>query len=93
MEDTGQGIAPKHLPHIFDRFYRVRGMEEHASPEKGLGLGLSFVNWIVRAHSGTIDVTSEPGKGTTFTVRLPFRPQSSGVTVSDSTHDHVMKPV
>ncbi len=93
VEDTGQGIAPKHLPHIFDRFYRVRGMEEHASPEKGLGLGLSFVNWIVRAHSGTIDVKSEPGKGTTFTVRLPFRLQSGGVSVSDSTHDQVMKPV
>ena len=78
VQDTGQGIAPEHLPHIFDRFYRVRGMEEQASPEKGLGLGLSFVNWIVRAHGGTIEVKSESGKGTTFIVRLPFHPELSG---------------
>lgn len=91
VEDTGQGIPPEHLPHIFDRFYRVRGMEEQASPEKGLGLGLSFVNWIVKAHSGTIEVKSEQGKGTTFTVRLPFRPHLPNV--SNSTHESVMKAV
>src|SRR5262249_47990105 len=56
VADTGQGIPPEHLPHIFDRFYRVRGPSEQASPEKGLGLGLSFVAWIVRAHEGTVDV-------------------------------------
>jgi heavy metal sensor kinase len=72
VEDTGQGISPEHLPHIFDRFYRVRGPGESATPEKGLGLGLSFVAWIVRAHGGTIDVKSEPGKGTAFRVRLPL---------------------
>jgi signal transduction histidine kinase len=93
IEDTGQGIAPEHLPHIFDRFYRVRGMEEQASPEKGLGLGLSFVNWIVRAHSGTIEVKSEPGKGTTFKVFLPFHPHSPVITVNDNTHENLMKPV
>ncbi len=42
VQDTGQGIAPQHVPHIFDRFYRVRDLREQASPEKGLGLGLSF---------------------------------------------------
>ena len=73
VEDTGQGIPPEHLPHIFDRFYRVRGREEQASPEKGLGLGLSFVAWIVRAHGGSVDVQSEPGKGTKFIVELPLR--------------------
>jgi len=73
VEDTGQGIPPEHLPHIFDRFYRVRGPKEQASPEKGLGLGLSFVSWIVRAHGGTVDVKSEPQKGTTFIVHLPLR--------------------
>jgi signal transduction histidine kinase len=93
VEDTGQGIAERHLPHIFDRFYRVRGPEEHASPEKGLGLGLSFVNWIVKAHSGTIDVTSEPGKGTKFTVRLPFHPPVPGENVAGDTHGGTMKPV
>jgi heavy metal sensor kinase len=72
VEDTGEGIPPEHLPHIFDRFYRVRGVGEQASPEKGLGLGLSFVAWIVRAHGGTIDVRSEPGRGTTFCVSLPL---------------------
>jgi signal transduction histidine kinase len=93
VEDTGQGIAPEHLPHIFDRFYRVRGMEEQASPEKGLGLGLSFVNWIVRAHSGTVDVKSEPGRGTTFTVRLPFHSEPHTPAVAENIHDAVMKPV
>jgi heavy metal sensor kinase len=72
VEDTGQGIPAEHLPLIFDRFYRVRGPNEPVSPEKGLGLGLSFVAWIVRAHGGTIDVRSEPGKGTTFRIRLPL---------------------
>jgi heavy metal sensor kinase len=75
ISDTGRGIAPEHLPHIFDRFYRVStpGAE---SPEKGLGLGLSFVAWIVRAHGGSVDVKSNPGEGTTFTVRLPRRVSS-----------------
>jgi heavy metal sensor kinase len=72
VADTGQGIPPEHLPLIFDRFYRVRGKEEQASPEKGLGLGLSFVSWIVRAHGGTIDAQSAPGKGTSFRIRLPL---------------------
>jgi signal transduction histidine kinase len=51
----------------------VRGPGEQASPEKGLGLGLSFVAWIVRAHGGSVDVRSQPGKGTTFIVQLPLR--------------------
>src|ERR1700682_1776588 len=67
VEDNGVGIAADNLPHIFDRFYRVPS----ADPEKGLGLGLSFVAWIVKAHGGTIDVRSEIQKGTRFTVTLP----------------------
>jgi heavy metal sensor kinase len=67
IEDTGVGIAPDHLPHIFDRFYRVPS----ADPEKGLGLGLSFVAWIVKAHGGTVDVESKLNEGTRFTVLLP----------------------
>jgi heavy metal sensor kinase len=67
VEDTGVGISPDHLPHIFDRFYRVPS----ADPDKGLGLGLSFVAWIVKAHAGAIEVESQPGQGTRFTVTLP----------------------
>ncbi len=93
VADSGQGIAAQHLPHIFDRFYRVRGPEAHASPEKGLGLGLSFVNWIVKAHSGTIDVSSELGKGTTFIVHLPFHQPGQGASVTEDTSYELMKPV
>ena len=67
VEDSGVGIAPDHLPHIFDRFYRVPS----ADPEKGVGLGLSFVAWIVKAHDGTVNVESQLDKGTRFTVSLP----------------------
>jgi signal transduction histidine kinase len=63
------------LPHIFDRFYRVPESGT-PSPEKGLGLGLSFVAWIVRAHGGTLDAVSGLGKGTTFTIRLPLDPSA-----------------
>ena len=72
VEDTGRGIPAEHLPHIFDRFYRVSGPAAE-SPEKGLGLGLSFVAWIARAHGGSVHVTSEPGQGTVFEVMLPLR--------------------
>jgi len=73
VSDTGRGIDSLHLPHIFDRFYRVTGTDGQATPEKGLGLGLSFVAWIVKAHAGTINVESTAGKGTTFLIKLPFR--------------------
>jgi len=69
IEDAGVGIPEENLPHIFDRFYRVRNAETNLI--QGLGLGLSFVAWIVKAHGGQIDVTSRVGSGTKFTVRLP----------------------
>ena len=69
VEDNGRGIPADALPHIFDRFYRVPG--EYTDPEQGLGLGLSFVAWIVRTHNGTIDVESEIGKGSRFRIKLP----------------------
>jgi len=69
VEDTGVGIPPENLPHIFDRFYRVRNAQTNYT--QGLGLGLSFVAWIVSAHDGTIDVESKPGQGTRFIIHLP----------------------
>jgi heavy metal sensor kinase len=69
VEDTGVGVPAENLPHIFDRFYRVRNAQTPAV--QGLGLGLSFVAWIVSAHEGTIQVESQPGEGSRFTVRLP----------------------
>jgi heavy metal sensor kinase len=70
VQDTGCGIANDHLPHIFDRFYRVPGRDA-SGPERGLGLGLSFVAWIAKAHEGIVRVESKPGKGTRFAVFLP----------------------
>ncbi len=67
VEDSGVGIPQDHLPHIFNRFYRV----PDPNPEKGLGLGLSFVAAIVKAHGGEIRVESEIGKGSRFEVILP----------------------
>lgn len=69
VNDTGVGVPAENLPHIFDRFYRVRSAQ--TSAVQGLGLGLSFVAWIVSAHEGTIHVESTPGEGSRFTVRLP----------------------
>jgi heavy metal sensor kinase len=71
VEDTGKGIATEHVAHIFDRFYRVPGSGKAPSPEQGLGLGLSFVAWIVKAHRGKVEVDSAPGKGTRFTIMIP----------------------
>ena len=69
VQDTGIGIAKEHLPFIFDQFYRVsRGESQKV---KGTGLGLSIAKKIVDAHGGSIQVSSELGKGSTFTVLLP----------------------
>jgi two-component system sensor histidine kinase BaeS len=67
ITDTGVGIPANDLPHIFDRFYRV----ERSRATRGSGLGLAIAAEIVQAHRGTIEVTSNPGEGTTFSVRLP----------------------
>jgi signal transduction histidine kinase len=71
VADTGKGIPTESLPYIFDRFYRVPGSGTAPGPEQGLGLGLSFVAWIVKAHNGKIEVDSAPGRGTCFTIKLP----------------------
>lgn len=69
VEDHGAGIAPEHLPRIFDPFFTSK------EDGKGVGLGLAVAYGIVEAHGGTIDVKSELGVGTTFTVRLPVKPE------------------
>lgn len=74
VADTGIGIPAKDLPHIFDRFYRV---DRARSREKGgTGLGLAICKWIAEAHGGRIEVQSQVGKGSTFTVWLPAKNES-----------------
>jgi heavy metal sensor kinase len=67
IADTGIGIHPEHIPHIFDRFYRV----DESRAMRGMGLGLAITKEIVHAHGGTIDAHSVLEKGTTLVVRLP----------------------
>jgi signal transduction histidine kinase len=66
VKDTGPGIPPDALPHIFDRFYRAR-----AGKTRGVGLGLAIAKGIVEAHGGEIHVRSEIGKGSTFWFTVP----------------------
>lgn len=69
VKDTGDGIAPEHLPHVCQRFYRVDA--SRARSQGGTGLGLPICQSIVQAHHGTLNIESEPGRGTTVTVVLP----------------------
>lgn len=73
--DTGVGIAPEHLRHIFDRFYRVDSARTQS--EEGTGLGLSICQWIAGAHGGSVSVVSEVGRGSTFTVKLAAKRRAS----------------
>ena len=70
VSDTGCGIAAEHLPNLFQEFFRVCDAAHQQIP--GTGLGLALVKRIVEAHQGTMSVTSEPGKGSLFSVRLPL---------------------
>ena len=69
VQDTGPGILPVDLPHIFDRFYRGDPSRSRASGSSGLGLAIARA--IVEAHGGSISVSSPPGTGSCFTVVLP----------------------
>jgi len=70
VRDSGSGIPPEALPHVFDRFYRADKARSRA--EGGAGLGLAIAKWIVESHRGSIRVDSSPGTGTTFTAELPI---------------------
>ncbi|AJK45780.1 hybrid sensor histidine kinase/response regulator [Burkholderia plantarii] len=77
VTDTGQGVAPEFLPHVFEAFRRAEGSP--ASPRRGLGLGLSIVRHIAELHGGSARVTSDgTGRGTTFEVALPAGWQPAG---------------
>lgn len=71
VADTGEGIAAEHLPHIFERFYKVTA--ERGEKDGSSGLGLYIVKTTVEAMSGTVSVVSEPGKGTVFIMKFPAR--------------------
>ena len=88
VRDLGVGIPPHMLPHIFERFYRVPGIETQTGSAIGLGLGLYISHKIVERHGGSINVESSPGKGSTFSISLPLslKPITSEITSSSISH-------
>lgn len=75
VDDTGIGIPPEALPRLFQRFFRVEPAWSRG--RSGAGLGLALVRAVVEAHGGRVEVTSQPGRGSTFTITMPFSPLSS----------------
>ena len=76
VSDTGQGIDRNSMQHIFDPFFTEFDVSRHSSGQyefgrRGIGLGLTLVKGFVELHGGKVEAASEPGKGSTFTVRLP----------------------
>ncbi len=69
VQDTGIGIAPEHIDRVFDRFFRADAARDRESG--GTGLGLAIAKAIVDGHGGSLSVTSQLGRGTCFTIRLP----------------------
>jgi heavy metal sensor kinase len=81
LRDTGIGIPADHLPHVFERFYRVDKGRSRA--EGGTGLGLSITHSIVTAHGGRIELDSTPGRGTVCTVILPLESDTRAMRFDD----------
>ena len=86
VRDTGSGITAEDLPHLFDRFYQASHGAE-AAQRTGTGIGLALVRELVALHGGTVSVASQPGAGSTFTVRLPrgLRPVVGATAVGPDT--------
>lgn len=81
VEDTGIGMNPEEIPHIFDRFYRA---DESRGVTVGTGLGLSIAKWIIDEHQGSVEVMTREGKGTKFTIWLP-------ISFSDTSHSSIIE--
>lgn len=79
VTDTGIGIAQKNLPYVFDRFWQADGSSKRKF--QGVGIGLSLVKELTEIHGGKVSVESEEGKGTKFTVRIPYLPAESAPQV------------
>jgi signal transduction histidine kinase len=77
VRDEGPGIPPDAIPHLFERFYRVPGIDVRSGSQTGLGLGLFLSHAIVRRHGGRIDVETEVGRGSTFSVALPLAEEAT----------------
>jgi len=71
VSDTGIGIPKDELPLVFERFHRVDPARTQSLTQGGAGLGLSIARQIARAHGGEVEAESEPGKGSTFVLRIP----------------------
>jgi len=84
VQDFGVGIKPEEVDKVFERFYR--GGDELTRTVKGSGLGLTLVKQIVQAHHGTVHVESEPGRGSTFSIRLPLGPTEVKRNGKNSNH-------
>ena len=81
IQDRGVGIPAEMLPHIFERFYRVPGVEVQVGSNIGMGLGLYISHKIIDRHGGRIDVQSTPGHGSTFSIVLPLATETTESTI------------
>lgn len=90
VADTGIGIPQQQLPYIFDRFYQVEHSAQAAN--SGTGVGLALVKELVQLQQGRIDVVSEVGRGTTFTVELPYRPVGSAGAANENEPEITVAP-